>query len=102
MLTELRTFICVVELNNFTRAAEKLALSQPSVSMHIKNLEDEFGTTLIQRGLKKKNIHIPNGNPENIELECRRYDILIEEKNGIDLQILGISIILILILTNQI
>lgn len=58
MLTELRTFICVVELNNFTRAAEKLALSQPSVSMHIKNLEDEFGTTLIQRGLKKKNIHI--------------------------------------------
>lgn len=58
MLTELRTFIAVVELKNFTRAAERLSLSQPSVSLHIKNLEDEFGTTLIQRGLKRKSIHI--------------------------------------------
>lgn len=58
MLTELETFIAVVEVKNFTRAAELLSLSQPSVSMHIKHLEQEFGTTLIQRGIKKKSITI--------------------------------------------
>ena len=37
---------------NTSRAAELLNLSQPGVSMHIRNLENEFGTTLIQRSPK--------------------------------------------------
>ena len=40
MLEELKTFIAVVEHKNFTRAGEYLNLSQPSVSTHIKNLEN--------------------------------------------------------------
>lgn len=58
MLNELATFIKVIELRNFTRAAEALALSQPTVSTHIKSLEAVFGTTLIQRGIKKKSIGV--------------------------------------------
>lgn len=48
----LRTFITVVEEKNFTKAAEKLLLSQPSVSVHIKNLEEEFQTQLLIRSPK--------------------------------------------------
>ncbi|MED3729188.1 LysR family transcriptional regulator [Priestia filamentosa] len=45
----LKTFVNVVEERNFTKAAENLRISQPSVSLHIKNLEEEFQTTLLKR-----------------------------------------------------
>lgn len=58
MIEELKTFIAVVEYKNFTKAAEAINLSQPSVSLHIKHLEEYFNTTLIQRSIKQKNINI--------------------------------------------
>lgn len=58
MVDELRTFIAVVECKSFTKAAEVINLSQPSVSLHIKNLEKHFNTTLIQRSIKQKSIYI--------------------------------------------
>lgn len=58
MIDELKTFIAVVEYKNFTKAAEAINLSQPSVSLHVKHLEDYFDTVLIQRSVKQKNINI--------------------------------------------
>lgn len=58
MFEELKTFIEVVDCKNFTKAAENLNLSQPSVSTHIKNLEAFFGVTLINRSVKQKSISI--------------------------------------------
>jgi DNA-binding transcriptional LysR family regulator len=58
MIDELKTFIAVVEYKNFTKAAEAINLSQSSVSLHIKHLEDCFNVSLIQRSVKQKNIHI--------------------------------------------
>ena len=58
MFEELKTFIAVVELKNFTKAGESLNLSQPSVSTHIKNLENIFGVTLINRSVRQKTIVI--------------------------------------------
>ena len=58
MFDELKTFITVVEYKNFTKAAEVLHLSQPSVSAHIKNLENRFQTVLIHRSIKQKSIVI--------------------------------------------
>ncbi|MGL4818817.1 MAG: LysR family transcriptional regulator, partial [Bacilli bacterium] len=52
-LTSLTTFIAVVEQGNFTRAAEVLNRSQPSVTMHIRQLETEIGATLFARGGRK-------------------------------------------------
>jgi DNA-binding transcriptional LysR family regulator len=49
----LRTFITVVEEGNFTKAAEKRLISQPSVSVHIQNLEKEFHTSLFVRSPKQ-------------------------------------------------
>lgn len=45
----LSTFIQVAELGSFTRAAEKLGYSQPTVSLQIKQLEQEFGVQLFER-----------------------------------------------------
>ncbi|MDD6795682.1 MAG: LysR family transcriptional regulator [Clostridiaceae bacterium] len=58
MFDELKTFITVVDCKNFTKAAKKLNLSQPSVSTHIKNLENYFDVTLINRSVKQKRIFI--------------------------------------------
>lgn len=48
----LKTFVTLVEVKNFTKTAEILCMSQPNVSLHIKNLEKEFQTTLIERSPK--------------------------------------------------
>lgn len=41
--------------------------------------------------IPKDNIHIPDGNAEDVEKFCREYDKKIEDCGGIDLQILGIG-----------
>lgn len=48
-LYQLKTFIVVAEQGHLTRAAERLHLSQPAVSAHIKALEDELGVALFKR-----------------------------------------------------
>lgn len=45
----LTIFIQVAELSSFTRAAEKLGYSQPTISFQIKQLEQELGVQLFDR-----------------------------------------------------
>ena len=44
------SFLAVAELKNFTKAAERLNLTQPAVSQHVSQLEKELGVTLFHRG----------------------------------------------------
>ncbi|MCX8047500.1 MAG: LysR family transcriptional regulator [Anoxybacillus gonensis] len=53
MYEQLKTFITLAEVKNFTKTADILHLSQPSVSLHIKNLEKEFQTKLFIRSPKE-------------------------------------------------
>ncbi|CAO3430591.1 LysR family transcriptional regulator [Azospirillum doebereinerae] len=48
-LDQLLTFAMVVEHAGFTEAAVRLGLTQPAVSMQIRNLEDRLGVRLIER-----------------------------------------------------
>jgi len=48
-LYQLRTFAAVAEESHLTRAAERLHLSQPAVSGHVKALESELGVRLFER-----------------------------------------------------
>ncbi len=48
-LRSLNSFIQVAELNSFTRAADKLGYSQPTISFQIKHLEKELGLQLFDR-----------------------------------------------------
>jgi DNA-binding transcriptional LysR family regulator len=48
-ISKLRIFVTVVRLGNFTRAAELLYLTQPTVSQQIAALEVQIGAPLIER-----------------------------------------------------
>ncbi|ADU64292.1 MAG: LysR family transcriptional regulator [Pseudodesulfovibrio sp.] len=48
-LYQLKTFVVVAEEGHLTRAAERLHASQPTISAHIKALEDELETRLFIR-----------------------------------------------------
>ncbi|NIK76330.1 DNA-binding transcriptional LysR family regulator [Paenibacillus castaneae] len=49
----LLVFITVTEQSHFSKAAELLNLSQPGVSLHIRNLENEMGAKLLHRSPKQ-------------------------------------------------
>lgn len=49
---QLQSFAAVVEYESFTKAAEHLYISQPTISTHIRMLEEEFHSSLIIRTTK--------------------------------------------------
>ncbi len=53
IVENLKVFVTVSEQKNFSRAAELLNLSQPGVSLHIRNLENELGAKLMHRSPKQ-------------------------------------------------
>lgn len=52
-LKQLEVFVNVVKLKSFSKAAEAVYLSQPTVSAHINALEDEMDAKLIVRSTKE-------------------------------------------------
>jgi len=48
-LRRLEIFVKVAELGSFSRAAQALSLTQPTVSEHVRALEDELGVQLLDR-----------------------------------------------------
>ena len=51
-LKQLEAFVKVVELRSFSRAAEQMYLTQPTISAHIVSLEKEFNTRFLDRTTK--------------------------------------------------
>lgn len=49
---QLKSFAAVVEYKSFSKAAEKLNSAQPTISTHIRQLEEELNTQLILRTTK--------------------------------------------------
>jgi DNA-binding transcriptional LysR family regulator len=49
---QIRTFLAVVEERSVTRAAKRLFTTPPSVSAHVKALEEELGVVLFERSSK--------------------------------------------------
>ena len=53
---QLEAFVAVVDYGSFSEAARKLYLTQPTISTHIRSLEEELHTRLIIRTTKKLTI----------------------------------------------
>ncbi len=45
-----RTFVVVAETGSFTAAAERLCVTQSAVSRRVRQLEDQYGVQLLERG----------------------------------------------------
>lgn len=41
--------------------------------------------------IRKENVHIPSGTPDDLEAYCKEYEQSIQDNGGIDLQLLGIG-----------
>ena len=74
-----KIFVIVAKEKNITRASEKLNISQPAVTKHIKNLEDQLGITLFKRNKygmelteKGKGLYDEIVNPINTILNAER------------------------------
>ena len=59
-LDQLRSLLTVIELGSFSAAAKRLNLSQPAVSLHVRELETRLGVALVER-LGKKAYATPAG-----------------------------------------
>jgi LysR family hydrogen peroxide-inducible transcriptional activator len=68
-LTELRYVVAVAEERHFGRAAERCHVSQPSLSASVKNLEEELGVRLFERG--KRGVFLTEAG-EQIVSQARR------------------------------
>lgn len=55
---QLESFVTIAKVKSFSKAADKLFLTQPTISNHIHNLEKELGTALFNR--TNKNITLTN------------------------------------------
>jgi len=49
-LLQLEALVRLVEERSFSRAAKRMFLTQPSLTKHIRNLEDVLGSKLVHRG----------------------------------------------------
>lgn len=52
-VSQLRYFACVAQVQNLSKAAQMLHLSQPSLSKSISKLEEELGAPLFDRAGKR-------------------------------------------------
>ncbi|MDO4535921.1 MAG: LysR family transcriptional regulator [Clostridium perfringens] len=77
-LRQLEYFITVTNLKSFTKAADKLHVAQPSITIAIKKLEDNLGVTLLER--KQKNINLTKEG----EIFYKRANEIINSVNNVE------------------
>lgn len=69
--SDIETFLSIVETGSLTKAAEKLYMSQSSVSHQLRNLEEELGLTLINRQKGQRDISMTSEGMKFIPLAQR-------------------------------
>lgn len=77
-IEEIETFLTIAKTHNLSNAAQSLKLSQTAITHRLKNLEEELGMVLFDRGRGIKNVYItPSG--ENFFIIAQQWKSLQEE-----------------------
>ncbi len=76
-LTELRYIVALAETGHFGKAADKCYVSQPTLSIAIKKLEDELNVTLFER-----NRHLIQPTPIGMRI-IRQAETVLEQAGQI-------------------
>lgn len=85
-ITQLKYVLAVAENKNFTKAAEKVFVTQPTLSMQIQKLEDELDILIFDRG--KKPIELTEvgkkivDQARNIVNEANRIADIVDQQKG--------------------
>lgn len=86
-LRQLQVFDTVSRLGSFTRAAAALHLSQPTVSMQIKKLENDIGLPLIEQVSKRWSLtetgEALRSAAQDILDTLERFEMRVEEQKGL-------------------
>jgi DNA-binding transcriptional LysR family regulator len=95
-LRQLRVFEAVARLSSFTRAAEELHLTQPAVSMQVRQLEDEVGLPLFEK--LGKRISLTEAGRElfhysrNIDRSLQEMEEVLESLKGVNRGRLSVAV----------
>lgn len=85
-ITQLKYVLAVAEFQNFTKAAEKTYVTQPTLSMQIQKLEDELDVLIFNRN--KKPIELTDigkkivNQARNIVNEANRIKDIVDQQKG--------------------
>jgi DNA-binding transcriptional LysR family regulator len=96
-LRQLRVFEAVARHLNFSRAAEELHLSQPAVSMQIRQLEDNVGLPLFEQ--MGKRIYLTDAGRElfqysrSIAQQLEEMEVVLDQMKGLERGKLNISVV---------
>jgi DNA-binding transcriptional LysR family regulator len=71
-LRQLRQFVAVAEAGSFRRAAERLFMAQPPLSVAIRKLEEEIGVPLLERGSRGVRVTAAGQAAYDAALKCLR------------------------------
>ena len=78
----LEGFVKIVEMNSFSAAAEALYITQPTLSMRIRALEERVGTPLFIRGKGQRRIRLTAAGQKFLTL-ARRWQRLLSETEAL-------------------
>jgi DNA-binding transcriptional LysR family regulator len=96
-LRQLQVFEAVARLLSYTRAAEEMYLSQPTVSMQIKKLESDIGLPLTEQIGKKISLTEAGAafyqTSRDILGTLRRFEMLIDDQKGLRTGQLRIAVV---------
>ncbi|MFT6199559.1 MAG: DNA-binding transcriptional LysR family regulator, partial [Vicingaceae bacterium] len=79
-LNQLRIFLKVVQQRSITKASEELHLTQPAVSIQIKNFQEQFDIPLLEKIGRK--IHVTNFGNE-VAKSC---EVILEEIERVEIR----------------
>lgn len=82
-IRDLEYFKYLYEIKSFTKTAEKLFVSQPSITMAVNRLEKELGTKLVIRNHSNKEIKITKSG----EILKKRIDNILHEISEVKIEI---------------